>query len=148
MGIHTVIEASPHVFHFVIFCKHCRIFAPPLGFVGYIASVHLISATDSPEGLCVTLISFFLAVSNPKILKKNKRCYWLCFPWEAAPAHVGEQVRRQENNICSANNLPLRDHTKWFPICHTSYTPNNTITRLTHLVRWAATDIGFLPFSD
>lgn len=25
--------------------------------------------------------------------------------------------------MTSANNLPLRDHTKWFPICHTSYTP-------------------------
>lgn len=70
MGIHTVIEASPHVFHFVIFCKHGRIIAPPLGFVGYLASVHLISATDSPEGLSVTVISF-LAVSNPEIFKQN-----------------------------------------------------------------------------
>lgn len=67
---------------------------------------------------------------------------------EAAPARVGEQVRQQENDICSADNLPLHDHTKWFPICHTSYTPRNAITRLTRLLQRAAADIGLLPFSD
>lgn len=65
---------------------------------------------------------------------------------DAVPVHIGEQVRRQVNDIFSADNLPPHDHTKRFPICHTSYTPKNTITRLTHLLLRAATGIGFLPF--
>lgn len=42
-------------------------------------------------------------------------------------------------------NQKRHDHVEWFPICHTS--PAAT-TGLTRPVQRAATDIGFLPFSD
>lgn len=107
---------------------------------------------------CHCNISLLLAASNTENIYKNsrlkweaERCYWLSFSSseKAVPVHSGEQSRQQENDIISTFSPALPDHTKWFPICHPSYTPKkHSNTRLSHLSQRAAADIGFLPFSD
>ncbi len=66
----------------------------------------------------------------------------IVFSVDAVTVHIGEQVRRQVNDIFSADNLPLHDHTERFPILpHTLHTEKT----LTYLRLGVAIDTVFLP---
>lgn len=80
-----------------------------------------------------------ISINNSRLKWEAERCYWLSFSSseKAVPVHSGEQSRQQENDIISTFSPALPDHTKWFPICHPSYTPKkHSNTRLSHRRRY------------